>query len=463
MDEINSKLNVLRIDEENIHEHEKSKLREFNLSDGKRLLLHDEQGYENKFKDGRSFDYLENTNSTNIEFNYDFKIHRDALKNLIEQNAEITSNPMCVYHNHVWWIYSYRILVIGGAEEDGPICTVDLQSVSASSYKKEVPKGGLGSNSPAKQEAPNILQGWLTVKTADGEIFPIPTELRENGMRSVSGWAISVNKLKGLMQGHSTIDLNCRLIISRAYFDPVALLPEPIFAELVSPTATMVLDKVVKGEKTPQWDVVLTCGEGERKDFFVHKSVLSDASPTLKLVMAKRMSWAGCDLLSVSHEDRFIITSMDEENLILILNFIYKRKMILPRYNQFAKVGRFINANFPREVLMGFLVQWQRLIVEDVLKAKKQNENPVLLAARCLRHLTSIYSTPYGAMPVAKRVCVSLMADILQIVDGQGARKSFDEELDLIPGLQTVLTQHIVLAVQKISFFISGVAKQSIY
>ncbi|KHJ98788.1 hypothetical protein OESDEN_01217, partial [Oesophagostomum dentatum] len=75
----------------------------------------------------------------------------------------------------------------------------------------------------------------------------------------------------------------------------------------------------------------------------------------------------------------------------------------------------------------------------------------------CVRHLISIYSTPYGALPVAKRVAIATMADTWQMAEHAGM--NMEEELKNAEDLPKGLLDKILFSVGKFRTVVSGVRK----
>lgn len=50
-----------------------------------------------------------------------------------------------------------------------------------------------------------------------------------------------------------------------------------------TPAAKKILATILTGEKPPGYDWVITVADGSPREYFVHKKVLADASPTLEV------------------------------------------------------------------------------------------------------------------------------------------------------------------------------------
>ncbi|RCN30891.1 hypothetical protein ANCCAN_23334, partial [Ancylostoma caninum] len=78
----------------------------------------------------------------------------------------------------------------------------------------------------------------------------------------------------------------------------------------------------------------------------------------------------------------------------------------------------------------------------------------------CARHLISIFSAPYGAIPVAKRVAVATMADTWQMAEAAGI--NVEEEFKACQDLPTGMIEKIFFSVGKFRTVVSGVKKTGV-
>lgn len=93
-----------------------------------------------------------------------------------------------------------------------------------------------------------------------------------------------------------------------------------------------------------------------------------------------------------------------------MLIYLYTGEVILPKFDAFARVGRVVSLLIDREQLINIFMQWQKLIVKNLLQIEEKNNNELIIE-ESLKALISVFSAPYGALPYAKRMALSLLAD----------------------------------------------------
>ncbi|VDL73961.1 unnamed protein product [Nippostrongylus brasiliensis] len=171
-------------------------------------------------------------------------------------------------------------------------------------------------------------------------------------------------------------------------------------------------------------------------------------------------------LLMVSHEDRFILTNTHASDMRTILTYCYLRHFVLPEYDTFARVGRTLCWLFPQETISKFFKYWQVAIVRELLKSNEdfsqfyfQKSDTYNSLHTCIRHLISIFSAPYGALPVAKRVAVATMADTWQMAEAMGT--NVEDEIKKMKDLPMGFMEKILYSVEKFRTVVSGVHKSS--
>ncbi|KAK5966385.1 BTB domain-containing protein, partial [Trichostrongylus colubriformis] len=269
---------------------------------------------------------------------------------------------------------------------------------------------------------------------------------------------LPLNLLKSTIEQLPTLSMRVRLTIPSSYFNIEGLINLSLEQPPTTPAAQKVLAKILDGEKPPGYDWVITVAEGSPREFFVHRKVLEDASPTLKVVFHTHTSLPSEQLLMVSHEDRCILTSTHASDMRTILTYFYLRQFDSPAYDAYARVGRTLCWLFPHEIISSFFEYWEIAIVRDLLNVDKCKYHATLHT--CARHLISIFSAPYGAMPVAKRVAVAAMADTWQMAEALGV--NVEEEIKKMDDLPTGLIDKILYSVEKFRTVVSGVRKTSI-
>ncbi|KAK6734627.1 hypothetical protein RB195_018050 [Necator americanus] len=425
---------------------------EIRLTNGKKVLVHEENAYGNFYEGGRSFEDFEgNKETTLFEFQFDFQVHRDGLKEMKVVGDTIHSNPMAVYHVNVLWCYSYGLSVVQEDDSD-LLCQFEMISIGPSFSKKpKTIRGGAGNNCPPNQRAPHIKYITLTIKGKDETQVP----LVQIGDRYVADSLLSLSLLNAVMKEMSTLTMRVRLTIPRSYFTLDTLVNLNLKQPNASPAAEKVLATILAGEKPPAFDWVITVGEGSPREYFVHRKVLADASPTLEVIFNTHTSLPTEQLLMVSHEDRFILTSTHASDMKTILTYFYLRQFLLPSFDTFARVGRTLCCLFSSDTVSKFFEHWQVAIVNDLLKLNKKEFETTLLSSA--RHLISIFSAPYGALPVAKRVAVATMADTWQMAEAAGI--NVEEVFSNADNLPAGMMEKILFSVGKFRTVVSGVRK----
>lgn len=426
---------------------------EIRLTNGKKVLVHEEKAYENYYQDGRSFDDVD-PNSSLLQFEFNFQVHKDGLREMKGIGNTIHSNPMAVYHGNVLWCYAYGLTAV--REENGELlCLFEMISIGPSFSKKpSVVKGGVGNNCPPNQHAPEIRN--ISLSLLGKTEVSVPLERRKDAFVAESLLPLSL--LNSIIEQLPTLTMRVRLTIPLPYFQLDDLIDLKLEQPATTPAAEKILTKILAGERPPGYDWVITVADGSPREFFVHRKVLEDASPTLHVVFHTHTSLPSEQLLMVSHEDRCILKSVHASDMKTILTYFYLRQFALPEYDAFARVGRALCWLFPQELLSKFFEYWQVAIVRELLKADKSDTNKTL--RNCARHLISIFSAPYGAMPVAKRVAVAVMADTWQMAEARGT--NVEEEIKKMTDLPMGFMEKILYSVEKFRTVVGGVQKTSV-
>ncbi|KAK6042111.1 hypothetical protein COOONC_20386 [Cooperia oncophora] len=245
------------------------------------------------------------------------------------------------------------------------LCLFEMISIGPSFSKKpSVMKGGLGNNCPPNQYAPEIKDITLTL-LGNSEV-KIPLERKEDAFVAES--LLPLNLLKTTIEHLPTLAMRVRLTIPTSYFSIEGLINLNLEQPSTTPAAEKILAKILNGEKPPGYDWVITVAEGSPREYFVHRKVLEDASPTLKVVFHTHTSLPSEQLLMVSHEDRCIFTTTHASDMKTILTYFYLRQFDIPAYDAFARVGRTLCWLFPQEIISSFFEYWEVAIVRDLLK-----------------------------------------------------------------------------------------------
>nr|CDJ81669.1 Protein ZK418.2, isoform a [Haemonchus contortus] len=427
---------------------------EIRLTNGRKVLVHKENAYENYFHDGRSFDDVDSTENSLLQFEFNFQLHKDGLREMKEVGNTIHSNPMAVYHKNVLWCYAYGLTAV--KEDNGDLlCLFEMISIGPSFSKKQNEiRGGIGNNCPRNQYAPEIKEISLTLMGSSEIKIPLG---RKNDA-FVAETLIPLDLLKKIIEHLPTLAMRVQLTIPSSYFNIERLINLNLEQPPTKPSAQKILTIILNGGKPPGYDWVITVAEGSPREFFVHRKVLEDASPTLKVVIHTHTSLPSEQLLMVSHEDRCILTATHASDMKTILTYFYLRQYEIPPYDAFARVGRTLCLLFPQEVILGFFEHWEVAIARDLLQADKHNTCATLRS--CAQHLISIFSAPYGAMPVAKRIAVAVMADTWQMAEAHGV--NVEEQIKNMRDLPMGFMDKILYSVEKFRTVVSGVRKRSV-
>ncbi|KAK6014118.1 hypothetical protein OSTOST_20533 [Ostertagia ostertagi] len=108
---------------------------EIRLTNGRKVLVHKENAYENYYQDGRSFDDVDSDEDSLLQFEFNFQLHKDGLNRASNRELEIQemrnvgntihSNPMAVYHKNILWCYAYGLTAV--KEDNGGVYTFALK------------------------------------------------------------------------------------------------------------------------------------------------------------------------------------------------------------------------------------------------------------------------------------------------------------------------------------------------
>ncbi|VDM95451.1 unnamed protein product [Thelazia callipaeda] len=384
------------------------------------LFIHsDEDAFPNYFENGLGLDEINDTNCEEIQFQYDFRLHQESVKAMIDLGGNLQSFiPMITYHKHVWWYYGYKLQL----EKDMSLSLL-LKSLGPTARPdKEVPRGAIGNNVPRNQLPPpgNSVHVLLAVKK-DGNLQAI-VEKNLYDIGNADGYIcselISLVKLHEIIKTNEFIILRVSINISKTYFNIKKLINSNITSAIKKKATSEemnLLEMVLKQEKTPSSDFVFTRGSGENNDatsYHVHKNIIKRRSFVLKGIFRQKYSLPTDQLLVVHTEDRIIFPYLIDDDMDFLLTYLYTGKVILPKFNGFARVGRVISFLISPEQLVEIFMQWEYLIVMNLLEIEKQN-NSNDIVEESFKALISVYSAPYGALPHAKRMAMSLLADQL--------------------------------------------------
>jgi hypothetical protein len=381
--------------------------------DGKTQVFvnNDELFMRNNYPDGKSFEDI--GDAKQIEFELDFRLHKDSTSIIPLAGGSLSpAIPAITYHNHTWWFFTYELSF---KDDNGVIkASFSLKSVGPSDKpNRELPRGALGENIPRTQMAPKLQNPVLHI----GEkTFKLSTVLGTPDYSYCAFDFITLDEFKSNFNDENPfLTLSVSLVIPVSYFDVAALAGcKEKVTEMIPKSTEATLAKIIKGEKVNGTDFVLTFGDSSKNDsveFYVHKAAIARTSTVLGQLFMNKVNPPGDHILVPTAEERFIFPHLRPEDAEFFLTYLYTQQIILPPFGGFARVGRVFSMIVQRSQILHLFKQWQRLLVEKLLNAKKNNKDSNLVIEESVKALIGIYSAPYGALPVAKRVAASLLAD----------------------------------------------------
>lgn len=445
-------LQILRTEdicEENLEE----KVREgcdINLPDGRRLMQHEELAYENLFKDGRSFDKLDGSGSSSIEFSFDFKVHPNGVKEMKEVGNAIQSNSWMLQHNAVMYSFAYQITAVAKKDDD-LLCKFHLFPVSHTyKHSTEAVKGGYKSN--MSQVAPKLQNVHFEIEGTENTFH-----LKATGDGTYEApEAISHKQLLELTKDTVAV-LKMKATVEEAYFDIKKYFPLDVKEETPTEATSLWLQKILSGEKTPKSDWVITVNEGEPSSVHVHGPVLADASFLLSVAMNQHMSSSDDQILMVSHENRMIFSKLHAKDLRVILTYCYERRCILPDYDSYARVGRFLGHVFRDQIGM-FLETWQSKMVKQMLQLDRTKGFDTIVG--CVENLVGVACSPPGAFIAAYNVGLVVAADAWQIAEAKGVEDIEKKLMKKFPDIG--IMSAILDTIKDYRMIVSSVSKRRI-
>ena len=155
-------------------------------------------------------------------------------------------------------------------------------------------------------------------------------------------------------------------------------------------------------------------------------------------------------ILMVSHEKRFILPQVHSIDMPVLLTYFYQRRFVLPHFSGFARVGRVLCALLPSYAIGNLFFSWQDALIQAAQKLNRKDWKKSL--PELARLLVSLYSSPYGAMPIAKKVLVSTMADAWHMAEQEGVElgKEFASEevfkLELLKNAEETVKRFALVA-----------------
>ncbi|KAF1762135.1 hypothetical protein GCK72_010397 [Caenorhabditis remanei] len=390
----------------------KKPVEENKLPNGVELLQHEVNAFSNHYSNGKSFDDLEKKSietgtEPGIHFGIDFKLHPDAVKKL---------------------------------DSIGLFCKLSIAPISYTyKYPTEMAKGGV--QITFKPEVPELKDvKWVHEDGTADDLFK-----EDNGHYS----CVSMIPLKSLNEftENGCAVLRVEMTIDKEYFDIQKYIDLDIKEAYVAPNSYKILDKILMGEQVPKSDWVISASEGFPRDFHVHGPVLADSSYALRAAVTSHMCISK-EIAMISHENRFVVTSLKSKDMRVILTYIYHRRFVLPEFDAVSRIGKVLSLLFKDDILK-FFESWNAEIIKNLRKLD------------CVKALICVTSAPQGSLLGVYNVALIVAADAWQMteINGKKLKKEkvkkeigkpwtvIDDILELIDDFKTV-----VCGVEKMEF-----------
>ncbi|VBB28382.1 unnamed protein product [Acanthocheilonema viteae] len=386
----------------------------------KKLWLHvnhDEDILQNYFENGAGLDEFGDVEFNDIQFQHDFRIHKKSIQAVTEVGSSLQSFiPMIVYHRHVWWNYGYKLTL-----EEGECFSLLLKSLGPiANPERKVPRGAIGNNCPNNQKPPPASNIHVTISVKKNEILEAITEGELVKSPYNTGYIclnlMSQSILQELIENHEFIILRISMNINKNYFNIEKLIEFPATTSiqaLMNPENYELLETVLACKRSCDSDFIFTRGSGANNDatsYHVHQNILKQRSFVLDGILRQKCSLLTDQILIIDAEDRIIFPHLTDDDMKFLLTYLYTGEIMLPKFDGFARVGRILTLLIDREQLISIFMEWQKLIVKNLLQVEKKNDNDVIVE-ESFKALISVFSAPYGALPYAKRMAISLLAD----------------------------------------------------
>lgn len=146
---------------------------------------------------------------------------------------------------------------------------------------------GYSNNLPTRQTAPKVEIACAVV-LSDGTLRPIQMSKEGENFKSTSPFSLSL--LQNEDSAETTTKIQIEVTIPKDYFTLNTLMDTNLEKPSIIPEAQRLLELVLKGEKSPGWDWIITVGEEQSKEFFVHGPVLAHSSPLLEVRKTRHFS-----------------------------------------------------------------------------------------------------------------------------------------------------------------------------
>ncbi|CEF63584.1 BTB/POZ-like domain and BTB/POZ fold domain and BTB/POZ domain-containing protein [Strongyloides ratti] len=386
-----------------------------NKTGNEKLLIHslDKEENINYFAMGESFETIRNEEnpSQNIGFSRQFKFHKDDFKE-VKKPAEILSpfEPMLTYHNFIAVYWKISLMFTKNNTFD-----VIVSYIGPTKKVNDIPKGSLGPNFFHKQTAPVSIKGNVKVGhkindhfecCGDEQLTPMGTTVKVY----VASNVVKKDDLDEILKTSDFLYLDVSIVINKDYFNIDNFVKNALGTG--SGKNEMTLATVLRKEKHGTCDFVFTVGEASKNnavDFFVHKSILSQTSPTLANIFSGTKTVSTDQLCIISNENRIVFPFLSENDMKIILTYLYSGDVELPKFDSYAKVGRVLSILVSKNDLLEIFKQWDQQMANFLLDLNRENDDEKMITAT-VKSLIAIYSAPFGALPLSKRISVAILA-----------------------------------------------------
>ena len=250
-----------------------------------------------------------------------------------------------------------------------------LKSIGPSmNPNRELPRGSIGRNFP-DQKPPNVENPKLLINEAEYSLTAV------TGDSEVKYFVDNFTTLENLknMFSEENLFLTIKIIfeIPTDYFkieDQIGFKADQHSIEkFVSKNVEEKVGEILQGKKIQDFDFILTFGDSnknESTEFFINKYPIDMNLPYLGQLIRNKISPNNQVLIPAS-ENRVIFPFLKNEDAEFFVNYIYLKKIILPQYGGFARIGRVFCMIAVKDQVLHLFNQWQKLIVEDLLKVKE--------------------------------------------------------------------------------------------
>uniref|UniRef100_A0AC35TNE3 BTB domain-containing protein n=1 Tax=Rhabditophanes sp. KR3021 TaxID=114890 RepID=A0AC35TNE3_9BILA len=432
-----------------------------------KVLVHEDlkdEPHPNYYAKGESFEAVSNEENASqlISFTRMFKIHKDDFKEITGFGELLSpSEPLLTYHN---FIAAYWKLSLMYSKND----TYDfiVAYVGPTKSPKDFAKGALGPNAFHMQQAPPTIKGSVRFGSTVHGMFEslTDTDLAEMGTTVkvyVASGALKTHMLEKIFAKSECLYINVTLIVAKTYFNIDKFIGRAVGID-TGGNNEATLASVLRKEKHEKHDFVFTAGDSSKNDsveFYVHRAILAKSSPTLASIFALKHSLMTDQLLVVSNENRIIFPFLTENDMKVILTFLYSGDVELPKFDSFAKVGRVLSLIVSKDNLLNIFKQWDQQMANFLLDLVRENKHEMLVLAT-IKALIAIYSAPYGALPLSKRIAVSILASKINEAECTGKELLVSDELKEITKKCSIDKQ--LASVMQFKYLYTGVKKEYI-